>query len=185
MNTNTAISFSLPEYVSNSENTTQWRSLHSSDLEYFSRSLGNYVSCFQPMRENMVEANDLVKPITMLSDKDRLQLEIKSIMQECSSDGWDGYDAKPIDIDSIQNVVEFIKKLPHHISYPEPLPEPNGDLTMVWRQHGYHLVIGIDNERKIAWGGTSPEGHIYGDVVFKNDIPEEIISLLDSIHRAR
>jgi hypothetical protein len=103
----------------------------------------------------------------------------------CSSEDWNGHDAKPIDRDSVQWVCEFLGMLPTDISYPELCAEPNGDLTMIWLKRGYHLVIGIDKNGRIAWGGTSPRGRIYGDAKFEKEIPEEIIDILHSVEGRR
>ena len=128
-----------------------------------------------------------IRTVTIPPDDVRLERELADILQECSHENWDGYDAKPIDRTSVQFICEFLEKLPSDIPYPELAPEPTGDLTMVWRKKGYHLVIGIDQARQIAWGGTSPKGHIYGDAEFgaDSDIPEELLDLLYSIEGIR
>ena len=126
-----------------------------------------------------------IKTVTTPPDDVRLERELADIFEECSSEGWNGYDAKPIDRESVQLVCSFLEKLPVDISYPELCAEPNGELTMVWIKRGYHLVIGIDNKGKVAWGGTSPSGRIYGDAKFENEIPEEVINILHSVEGSR
>ncbi len=126
-----------------------------------------------------------IKTITTPPDDVRLERELSDILQECSSHDWDGYDAKPIDRDSVRFVCLFLESLPNNITYPELCAEPNGDLTMIWMKRNYHLVIGIDKNGEIAWGGTSPHGRIYGDAKFKNEIPEEVISMLYSVEGNR
>lgn len=126
-----------------------------------------------------------IKTVTTPPDDVRLERELADILQECSVADWDGYDAKPVDRTSVQHVCQFLEKLPADISYPELAPEPTGDLTMVWRKKGYHLIIGIDSAKQIAWGGTSPKGHVYGDAKFDSEIPEELIDLLYSVEGIR
>lgn len=127
-----------------------------------------------------------MKTVTTPPDNVRLERELADILQECSKEDWDGYNAKPIDRASVNHVWHFLEKLPAGISYPELCAEPNGDLTMVWLKRGYHLIIGIDNAGQIAWGGTSPKGgHMYGDAIFDSDIPEELVDLLHSVEGLR
>lgn len=124
--------------------------------------------------------------ILNLPDYVPLKRELSEILQDCSNPDWNGYDSKPIDRVSVQYVCQFLEKLPDDISYPELAAEPNGDLTMVWRKRGYHLVIGIDNTGLITWGGTSSHGHLYGDAKFNSDIPKELTDLLfyvEGIHK--
>ena len=106
--------------------------------------------------------------------------EISTIIDECSVANWDGYDANPIDQDSIQHVMRFLQKLPSNITPPELAPEPSGDLTMVWSRRGYQLIIGIDATGQIAWGGTSGCGRVYGDAKFENEIPEKTLNVISS-----
>lgn len=126
-----------------------------------------------------------LKTVTNPPDDVRLERELADILQACSAQDWDGYGGKPIDRTSVQHVCMFLEQLPFGISYPELAPEPTGDLTMVWRKKGYHLIIGINSAKQIAWGGTSPKGHVYGDAKFDLEIPEELIGLLYSIEGFR
>lgn len=123
--------------------------------------------------------------ITMPPDDERLRRELENIRQECFTPDWDGYGAKPVNETSIQYVLRFLNNLSSGISYPELAPEPTGDLTMVWRKKGYHLIVGIDVSGQIAWGGTSPKGHVYGDATFDEEIPEVLIDLLYAIEGIR
>jgi hypothetical protein len=129
-----------------------------------------------------------IETVTYPPDNVRLKRELADILQECSIADWDGYGSKPINRTSVDNIVDFLKKLqklPDNVSCPELAPEPTGDLTMVWRKKGYHLIVGIDAAKQIAWGGTSPKGHVYGDAKFDSDIPEELIDLLYSVEGIR
>lgn len=126
-----------------------------------------------------------IETVTYPPDNIRLKRELADIQQECSVEDWDGYNAKPIDRTSVQHVCQFLEQLPAGISYPELAPEPTGDLTMVWRKKGYHLIVGINAAKQIAWGGTSPRGHVYGDAKFDSEIPEELIDLLYSVEGIR
>jgi hypothetical protein len=126
-----------------------------------------------------------IKTVTTPPDDVRLERELADILQECSIQDWDGYDAKAIDRISVQHVCQFLEQLPADISYPELAPEPTGDLTMVWRKKGYHLIVGINASRQIAWGGTSPKGHVYGDAKFDSEIPRELLDLLYSVEGIR
>jgi hypothetical protein len=127
-----------------------------------------------------------IETLTTPPDNVRLERELADIQHECSVADWDGYGAKPLNRYSVEYVWQFLTKLPYaEISYPELCAEPTGDLTMVWRKRGYHLVVGINGAKQIAWGGTSPTGHIYGDAMFDSEIPEDLIHLLHSVDGLR
>jgi hypothetical protein len=112
----------------------------------------------------------------------RLQRELADILRDCSEPDWNGYNANPIDRRSVSLVCSFLQQLPSSITYPELSPEPSGNLTMVWQKNGYHLIVGINPNKIIAWGGTSPQnGHVYGDAPFDTLIPIVLLELLKKI----
>ena len=119
-------------------------------------------------------------------DNVRLVRELKEILKDCSTEGWDGYDAKPIDLVSVRWASNFISLLPEYVSYPELVPETNGELAMVWEKNGYHIVFGINSSGLISYGGVSPNGRIYGDATITENsskISDEIIELLELVDR--
>ncbi len=126
-----------------------------------------------------------IRTVTTPPDDVRLERELAEILQECSVPNWNGYDAKSIDRDSIRYVCAFLEVIPNDISYPELCAEPSGELTMVWQKHGYHVVIGIDGTGKIAWGGTGPDGRLFGDAIFSEEIPKVVLDILYPIEGKR
>ncbi len=126
-----------------------------------------------------------VLTVTTPPDDERLIRELSEIIEECSVENWNGHGAKAIDRNSIDGACEFLGLLPSGVSYPEFCPEPNGDLGMVWEKRGYHVSISIDADGTIAWGGTSPQGRIYGDSKIEDGLPKEVLNLLYEIEGAR
>ena len=117
-------------------------------------------------------------------DDVRLQRELKEILKECSENDWDGYGANPIDLESVKWVSKFIGLLPDYISYPELSPEPTGELTMVWNKNGFHMIVGINSQGILTYGGTSSSGRIYGDSKFNDEslsIPNGLIEILEMV----
>ena len=126
-----------------------------------------------------------IKTVTTPPDDIRLQRELSEVQYECSVENWNGYDAKPLERQSVEYVCNFLQALPSDISYPELGAEPNGDLTMIWNKRGYYVVIGIDPTATIAWGGTGPDGNVFGHAKFDKVIPKVVLDLLNSIEGNR
>lgn len=129
-------------------------------------------------------AAELLLRVTSPPDDIRLKRELLEIINECSEADWDGYDAHPIDQVSVRYAVQFIGLLPNHISYPELLPEPSGNLAMTWKNKNYHFMLGIDSNGHISYGGTHSKGKIYGTSKIKhtdNAIDEELIEVLEMV----
>ena len=105
--------------------------------------------------------------------------EISDILVECSEEGWDGYDAKPISNKSAEYALRFIEKLDRSVPLPDLVPEPNGELGMLWEKNGNSLVIGIDNNKVISYADVCHDGGSnHGTSKFSYDIPLILKALL-------
>jgi hypothetical protein len=128
-----------------------------------------------------LEKIDKEKDQSILFRKRDILDELNSIRKNYSVRDWDGYDAEPVNEIFFEKTLLFLNFLPEHISYPEIIVEPDGALSMVWRKRGYHVVIGVNEDDRIEWGGVSPHGRLFGDVQFDKDLPEEVLNLLNLI----
>jgi len=54
---------------------------------------------------------------------------------------WDGYGANPVNAESLMRVRKFVMELPDDVEKPESTPEPDGDVTMVWKKDGHHVCM--------------------------------------------
>ncbi|MFH1653873.1 MAG: hypothetical protein ABIE74_07430 [Pseudomonadota bacterium] len=119
---------------------------------------------------------------TAISASENFDEELKYIINNCLVANWDNEGAASISEKSIKYAIDFIGLLPNTISLPELVPEPSGELAMVWWKNGFHLALGIDNDSNAAYGATTPsKGKIFGDFKFKYEIPLELIQLLEKI----
>jgi hypothetical protein len=59
-------------------------------------------------------------------------------------ENWDGYGALRMSIETIQNALSMLEKLPHDVPMPDMTPNPNGTLSFEWESPvGIgHLEIG-------------------------------------------
>ena len=114
-----------------------------------------------------------------------LVADIKALLPKYSVADWDGYDAEPIHPSSADFAFQFLRLLLSEKQLPLPhdwCPQPNGYLALEWAMNGYHVALSINPDKKIEWGGISPNGQIFGDVNYnENKIPKEIISMLRDI----
>jgi hypothetical protein len=58
---------------------------------------------------------------------------------------WDGYGANAVNAESFLRAKSFVMKLPNDVEKPELVPEPDGDVVMVWTKDGRHVcIVGIE-----------------------------------------
>ncbi|MCK5296692.1 MAG: hypothetical protein KAJ75_07355 [Alphaproteobacteria bacterium] len=117
----------------------------------------------------------------LLDPHQAFEEELNNIIKECSEEDWDGEGALQLNDSSVRYAKSFIENLPCGVSLPEPVPEPCGELALVWKKNGYYIAIGIDSNAMIAYGGTTPSGTITGDLKFDGIIPKELLDLLKRI----
>ena len=130
---------------------------------------------FLEISENINSFLDHIKTLITLNREENILQQIQIIINENSEKGWDGYDACPISIKSAQNTYEFLNCLPYSLPFPELLPEPSGEIGMLWEINGNKLAISIDKNNEISFAGIHSDGtEIYGKVPFNRRLPKEI-----------
>jgi len=88
--------------------------------------------------------------------------ELFALANECSVEGWDGGDARPIDRDAVNNAVAFLRALPDVLPLPEISPEPDGAVSLDWIRSRNRLLsvsIGAGDRLAFAWVDGSDRGH--------------------------
>ena len=163
----------------NKSNTTwETRSSFREDLD-MEGSSGSAAILYDLLKEVYASR---IKTVSNPPDDVRLDRELRTIFENCSETNWDNYGAKSINSESVKLAIQFIDHLPDTISYPELVPEPTGELGLVWKKRGFHIVVGIDDNGVIAYGGKSPSGRVYGDAKFNGEkIPDELLELLELV----
>jgi len=64
---------------------------------------------------------------------------------------WDGYGANAVNAESFLRAKQFVMNLPDDVEKPELVPEPDGDVVMVWTKDGRHLcIVGIKPTEKLV-----------------------------------
>ena len=57
---------------------------------------------------------------------------------------WDGYGANAVNAESFWRAKSFVENLPNDVEKPELVPEPDGDVVLVWTKDGRHVcIVGI------------------------------------------
>jgi hypothetical protein len=58
-----------------------------------------------------------------------------------SKSDWDGYGAIALSENVIQETLKFIHLLPLDTAIPDVIPEPSGNIGLLWRKSGYYQVV--------------------------------------------
>jgi hypothetical protein len=88
--------------------------------------------------------------------------ELWALANECSQQGWDGEDGRPIDPEAIHRAIELIRSLPDYIPLPEFAPEPDGAVSLDWirtRNRVLSVSVGASDRLAFAWLDGTDCGH--------------------------
>jgi hypothetical protein len=91
---------------------------------------------------------------------DKILDDIIEILEECKTDGWDGYQAKAIAPATLNNVITFSDSLNIGLPQPEICPEADGEIALEWfGENNSTMSISIGSSNTINYSAIFPDGH--------------------------
>jgi len=107
----------------------------------------------QSTRQINHKAINILRPIAVAN-------QFLKIQQECSSEGWDGYDAKRVEDKILGNAISFVNSLDEKIPIPEICPEPDGEIAVEWYGENKSTIsISIGVGDIINYAAIFPDQH--------------------------
>lgn len=115
---------------------------------------------------------------TTLGWRYELREEAMDIFCRCSDKDWDGYDAYPITKEALDQALMFIEALPENIIIPDIAPEPSGSLSFEWNLGKDNLFSVTLESGKIVYACIYGSNKDYGEKLFVNKIPGNILNII-------
>lgn len=107
--------------------------------------------------------------------------ELHGLADECSSVGWDGYDAEPVERKTIRQAEQFLNALPLGMAAPSVGAEPDGQITFEWYQSPRRILsVSISSEGDLHYAALLGYSRRYGTEPFFGEVPFDILKL---VHR--
>ena len=106
----------------------------------------------------------------------RVNLALIDASIECSSNNWDGYGAKAVDLDSYLAAQKFWSMLPTTVPIPEISVDPDGEFIFEW-YNGPRKVFSVIVERshQLTYAGLFGDSKVYGNEYFEHELPLTIL----------
>lgn len=106
---------------------------------------------------------------------------LSDILKECSTDNWDGYGARAIDMASYTEALRFLYFLPKTLPAPEITVEPDGEIAFEWRHSKRRIFsVSIGEKGELTYAGLFGFNKTHGTEFFGDEFPETI---LDNVQR--
>jgi hypothetical protein len=115
------------------------------------------------------------RSIYLQPNLNKIEAEIDSLKYGHSTDGWDGYDALPINEGSIQMASTFARLLPSEVALPEIFVENDGEVAFEWcggRRRIFTISFAPDG--KVRFSGLFNHDKWSGTAFFLDSLPEII-----------
>ena len=111
---------------------------------------------------------------------DELHQRLDEVFEECSQEGWDGYDAIPISEAAYHEAKKLIERIPVTIiPMPELIPEPNGEIAFEWYRGSRKIfVASVSGKNEIIYAGLFGINKTHGTEFFGDNLPFTILNNL-------
>jgi hypothetical protein len=102
--------------------------------------------------------------------------DILEAIHEYSTNDWDGYGARAITSDSVNDALRFAKALPIAIPAPEISVDANGELIFEWYKEPKKVFsIIIEGKNRLIYAGLFGINKTNGTEYFSEELPETIL----------
>lgn len=105
--------------------------------------------------------------------------ELRGVADECSSNGWDGYEAAPVEQETIRQANHFLDALPLGMAVPSVGVEPDGQITFEWYQSPRRILsVSVSPEGDLHYAALLGYRKSYGTEPFFGEIPSDVLNLV-------
>jgi len=107
---------------------------------------------------------------------------LNDLVQECSSENWDGYGAKALDLITYIHAQEVLQALPTTLPPPDVAVEPDGEISFEWYvgpRRAFSVSVGRENE--LTYAGMFGRSKTHGTEYFTDELPSTIMENLDRL----
>ena len=105
----------------------------------------------------------------------KIQGDLKEILNDCSVEGWDGYDAAPITEKAIKDGERLISSLDARMSLPDIAPCCDGHISLEWHQKAIKIISMHVQDDWIIYAVILSDNHkFHGKIPFNGQLPGDV-----------
>jgi hypothetical protein len=107
---------------------------------------------------------------------------LEKLQQDCTKQGWDGYNAIPVSPATIELAKSIIAVFPYNMYCPEISAEPDGHVSFEWYRSPLRVLsISITQDGDIHYAALIGSAKAYGTEQFKGTFPHVILDIIQRI----
>ena len=107
---------------------------------------------------------------------------LREIEEDCSKNGWDGYDAFSVTKLAVKEAELFLNLLPSSVIIPNVSPDPRGGIALEWRNsRNDFIILTLKGNFILNYAGYfGPNNKIHRTEPFIKSIPRTILEKISS-----
>ena len=105
--------------------------------------------------------------------------ELEEIALEYSEENWDGYDADPITLKSVENAKKLLAAIPDTCQNACPAPTPNGNISFEW--HDGKNIVSLEISGTNLIYASAGEQSFCGQENFTGKIPDRVLMVIQKL----
>lgn len=106
--------------------------------------------------------------------------------EDCKNSNWDGYDAFPVKVETLNYTYAFIQALPLGFPLPSVGAEPDGHMTLDWyRDPHWTISVSVSPEGVLYYAALLGNSDPRGSEPFWGEIPKRLLSLIQEVALAK
>lgn len=108
--------------------------------------------------------------------------ELASVWEECRVPNWDGYNALPVEQDTLRNAYVFLESLPFGFPRPSVGAEPDGQITLEWHHSPRRtLSVSVSSDEELHYAALLGASRVGGTEPFFGEVPDVILNLIRKV----
>ncbi|MDD4975953.1 MAG: hypothetical protein PHY93_16470 [Bacteriovorax sp.] len=112
--------------------------------------------------------------------------DVLDIFENCTIEGWDGYGAHPLNINSAIQGIDFILKLPRSVLSPELFVHTNGSFGTRFFKNNNSLILCFHDGGIASFAGIINDQEILGTFNFNSgEMPVHLLTIYEQISDER
>ncbi len=111
--------------------------------------------------------------------------ELTSVYNKCRTPNWDGYEAFPVELPTLDTVRRVLSSIPPDIPRPSIGAEPDGALTLEWYAEPRRVLsVSVTSDGKLHYAALIGQDCISGTELFGAEFPKTFVQLITRVYPA-
>jgi hypothetical protein len=147
-----------------------------------STAQSNPAKTIEKMREQV--RTELLTSYVLGSPAEKVITELDQVWAEASFEGWDGYGARPLQLDAYVFAKRFLNALPSSVPLPEVSADTDGEVALDWVfRERKALTVSVGSTGRCTFASMLGQSTIRGTGWIDDEIPASIVFALGQLVR--